>query len=96
MDAAYILVRLPIVINHRVEEARQALVRLRAGMLSFYREHCGRIAENPHWMLAVAHTFGLLREAFPDELPSRRPYRFDLDRLSMYYCDVIAREFGPE
>jgi hypothetical protein len=94
MDAAYILVRLPPILNHRRTDARRSLERLARALLEFYPQSEQRITENPHWMLAIVHTFGLLAEAFPEGFPSQRPYRFDWDRPSMYQCDVIAREAG--
>ena len=91
MDAAYVLVRLPRVTGHRVDESRQALDRLAEALLDFYGRERKRIQQDPHWMLAVVHTFGLLQEQFPDRFPSQRPYRFDWDKPSMYRCDVIAQ-----
>ena len=92
MDSTYILVRLPKVLGHREGEARQALERLRQALMPFYQEQRDRIEENPHWMSAIVHTFSLLQEAFPDDLPSERDYRFDWDDPSMYYCESIAKE----
>jgi hypothetical protein len=93
MDATYVLVRLPALINnYRQGDARQALGRLAVALDDYYAHHAEQIMANPHWMLAVVHTFGLLQEAFPDKYPSQRPYRFDWDKPSMYHCDVIANE----
>ena len=45
-------------------------------------------------MQAIVHTFSLLQKAFRDDLPSERPHRFDWDKPSMYYCEVIAKEIA--
>lgn len=92
MDATYVLLRLPAVVNHRQADARQALARLAVAMEDYYAHNAEKVMANPHWMLAVVHTFGLLQEAFPEKYPSQRPYRFDWDKPAMYYCDVIAKQ----
>ncbi|MEW6358517.1 MAG: hypothetical protein AB1696_19440 [Planctomycetota bacterium] len=92
MDSTYILARLPKLLDHRTEEARNALHRLLPALRKFYEEHRGRIEENPHWMSAIVHTFSLLQETFPNDLPSRRRHRFDWDDPAMYYCEAIAQE----
>ena len=51
------------------------------------------LLRDPHHMLAVTHTFGLLQEAFPGQYTSQRPYRFDWDRLELYDCQVIRQEW---
>jgi hypothetical protein len=89
MDSAYVLVRLPRLIGHREAEATVALQRLSAAMRLLIVDAQRDIFANPHRLLAVTHTFGLLQEAFPDEYPSERPYRFDWDKLEMFQCDVI-------
>jgi len=92
MDAAYLLVRLPGALEYRWEEAHKALRRLAPALAGHVHQHRERIAENPHRMQAICHTFSLLHEAFPKEYPSARPYRFDWDDASMYYCPVIAED----
>ena len=91
MDAAYVLARLPGVIRFREDSARAALEGLASGLGDFYSRSRERLMRDPHWMLAVVHTFGLLQEALPGAFPSRRPFRFDWDRPEMYRCEVIAR-----
>ena len=91
MDAAYVLVRLPPRVGYRETEAAAALRRLSAAMRRVYAAEQPAILDDPHGTLAVTHTFGLLQEAFPEEYPSARPYRFDWDRLDLYVCDVITR-----
>lgn len=49
---------------------------------------------NPHRMLAVTHTFGLLQENFPDEYHSEQTIRFDWDKLDLYYCEIIQKQLN--
>lgn len=92
MDAAYLLVRLPPRLGgYRQAEATAGLRRLGEAMRRIYAAEQATILDNTHQTLAVTHTFGLLQEAFPQEYPSARPYRFDWDKLAMYACEVIAR-----
>lgn len=93
MDAAYLLVRLPPRIGHRQADATAALRKLSSAMRTVFAEEQPAFFANPHQLLAVVHTFGLLQEAFPDEYPAERSYRFDWDKLEMYVCDVI-RQIG--
>lgn len=93
MDAAYILVRLPSKLSYREGEARDALARLGGAMRAYVRDQFEEVCrEGTHRMLSIAHTLGLLQEAFPDEYPSQRPYRFHWDDPRQYRCDVIVRE----
>ena len=92
MDAVYILLRLPVVLDYRRCDARRALQRIAEALTEYYPQHAVQIMQNPHRMLAIVHTFGLLQEAFPDKFPSRRPYRFDWDKPSLYNCEVIRSE----
>jgi len=92
MDAVYILLRLPVVLNYRRRDARRALQRIAEALTEYYPQHAVQIMQNPHRMLAIVHTFGLLQEAFPDKFPSQRPYRFDWDKPSLYRCEVIRSE----
>lgn len=94
MDACYVLVRLPGRIGHRRADADAALRRLSRAMRHAFARAQPALLDNPHRMLAVTHTFGLLQEALPDEYPSQRPYRFDWDKLDLYGCDVISRAAG--
>jgi hypothetical protein len=48
------------------------------------------VSQGTHRMLSIAHTLGMLQEAFPDEYPSDPLYRFNWDKPVMYRCDVIA------
>ncbi len=85
MDAAYLLVRLPRRLGgHRASDARDALDRLERATREAL--HAGRdaYAANPHAVLALVHTLGLLQEAFPERLPSEPHYRFDWDVLDQY------------
>ena len=91
MDAAYVLVRLPPRIGRRQGDAEAALRRLSAFMRRVYSEEQPQLLSDTHRILAVTHTFGLLQEAFSEEHPSARPFRFDWDKLDLYVCDVIAR-----
>lgn len=90
MDSAYVLARLPVALDYRRGDAHGALARLRPALMDFHRAQKDRIRQTPHEAQAIVHTFSLLQEAFPDELPSERPYRFDWDRPSMYYCEEVA------
>jgi hypothetical protein len=90
MDSTYVLVRLPPRIGgYRQEEALAALHKLSEAMRRMYATGQATLLDNTHQMLAVAHTFGLLQEAFPEEYRSERPYRFDWDKLDLYVCQVI-------
>ena len=95
MDAAYILVRLPS--GSRISRGAGAasVERLALALTRYYRENKTEIHQSTHGVLAIVHAFGLLQEAFPDRLPSERPYRFDWDKPSMYRCDVIRRGGKP-
>ena len=92
MDAAYLLVRIPPVAAHRTDEAKGALDRLATALVEYDGANRDQIAQNPHRMLSIVHTFGLLQEAFPARFPSERSYRFDWDAPAAYRCEVIARE----
>jgi hypothetical protein len=94
MDCAYVLVRLPKRIGYREAAAAAALGRLSVAMRSVYAAQQARILCRTHHALAVTHTFGLLQEAFPDEYPSQRPYRFDWDRTSLYDSQTIRDGIG--
>ena len=95
MDATYLLVRLPPRIGgYRQTEATVALRRVGEAMRGIYAAEQATLLDNTHQTLAVAHTFGLLQEAFPGEYPSSRPYRFDWDKLELYACEVIANRRG--
>jgi hypothetical protein len=89
MDSAYLLVRLPQRVGYREADALAALRRLSAAMRRVYAAEQATILGNTHQLLAVAHTFGLLQEVFPEEYPSERPYRFDWDKLDLYDCEII-------
>lgn len=92
MDSAYLLVRLPPRIGgYRQAEATAALRRLGEAMRRIYAQEQATILNDTHRTLGVTHTFGLLQEAFPEEFPSERPYRFDWDKLELYACEIIAR-----
>lgn len=90
MDSAYLLVRLAQRIGYRQDEAVVALRKLSSTMRHIYTAEQAVLLNNTHRMVAVAHTFGLLQEAFPDEYRSERPYRFDWDKLDLYLCQVIT------
>jgi hypothetical protein len=90
MDSAYLLVRLARRIGYRQDEAVAALRRLSSAMRHMYAAKQAVLLNNTHPMVAVAHTFGLLQEAFPDEYRSERPYRFDWDKLDLYVCQAIT------
>jgi hypothetical protein len=96
MDAAFLLVRLPPRLDHRRGDALAALRRLAAAT----REALGRgreaYASNPHAVLALTHTLGLLQEAFPDQHPSSPAYRFEWEVLGQYASAAIrAALTGP-
>lgn len=90
MDSAYLLVRLARRIAYREDEAVAALRRLSSAMRRIYVAQQAALLDNTHRMVAVAHTFGLLQEAFPDAYHSERPYQFDWDKLDLYVCQVIV------
>lgn len=91
MDSAYLLVRLPKRIGYRQKDAIDSLQRLSAAMRDIYAKNQPTLLRDTHRMLAITHTFGLLQEAFPEEYVSKRPYRFDWDKLDLYACEVIAQ-----
>ena len=90
MDAAYVLVRLPSILHHGQTQATRALERLASGLVDYYRDNEDRVHQSTHGVLAIVHAFGLLQEAFPDQFPSERPYRFDWDKPEMCRCDAIS------
>ncbi|MCP4641730.1 MAG: hypothetical protein GY851_14910 [bacterium] len=90
MDSAYLLARLPSAIGHRQEHARDALWRLGDAARNAFLENQPYYTGNPHKMLSLTHTFGLLQEVFPGEFPSDTPYRFEWEDTSVYRCGVIA------
>ena len=92
MDCIYLLVRPARVLGHRRAEADRALARVSAALAEFHRLHGARVRENPHSMSAIVHAFALLQEAFPEDHPSRAPFRFHWDRAESYYSEVVARE----
>ena len=94
MDAIYILVRLPGKIGYRQEEAIDALQRASRTMRTVLESHEEELFLSTHRALAVIHAVGLLQEAFPDEYPSERPYRFDWDRLAQYESNVIRNSLA--
>ncbi len=90
MDAAYLLVRLPPQLGHRQADAVDALWRLAGATRRLVAEQAAAYAINPHAVLALTHTLGLLQEAFPDAFPSKPRFRFDWDDLSQYACAALA------
>lgn len=90
MDAIYLLTRLPALIQYRQAEAHAALVRASAALRERFVQHQAQYFDNPHSMLALTHSFGLLQETFPHEYPSQRPYRFDWDTPALYRCAHIT------
>lgn len=91
MDAIYVLTRLPARIGYREQDAHAGLVKANAVMREIFFQNQAHYCDNPHAMLALTHTFGLLQETFPDEYRSERPYRFEWDRPELYRCEVITR-----
>src|SRR5690606_1186856 len=91
MDAIYVLTRLPRLIGYRESDALAGLARANEVMRDMFVQHQAHYLGNPHAMLSITHTFGLLQETFASDYPSQRPYRFDWDVPAFYRCDVIAR-----
>jgi hypothetical protein len=91
MDSTYLLVRLPRRLGSRRPDAVEALRRLSLALRRLYAQAQEKLLENPHRVLSVVHTFGLLQEAFGDEYRSDRPYRFDWDLLGLYDSEAIRR-----
>ena len=90
MDCAFLLARVPSRIGYREQDARDALGRLSHALrATFARRQVDFYAQNPHKMLALTHTFGLLQETFPEEYPSNPSYRFNWEDTRVYVCDVI-------
>lgn len=92
MDAAYLLVRLPPRTGHREAESRAALAALGEATRALLGRARDRdaYASNPHAVLALTHTLGLLQEAFPDAFPSTPRYRFDWDVLDQYRSPTLG------
>ncbi len=83
MDAAYILWRLGNRIGLPFDEREEALRRV----LHAVEAHLAEVpvsAMATHHLAAVLHTLGLLAEAFPDEVQTSVPWRFDWDRAEMF------------
>jgi hypothetical protein len=92
MDAAFILVRLPPLLNYREQDARLAMKRVGRAFSELLPSGFEAIARGgTHRMVAIAHTLGFLQEVFPDEFPSQPQYRFDWDKPELFRCDVIAK-----
>ncbi|MGH0036206.1 MAG: hypothetical protein ACQGVK_14360 [Myxococcota bacterium] len=91
MDAAYLLARVPPRVSHREADAAQALRRLGEATRAALLRDQDAYASNPHAVLALAHTLGILQEAFPDEFRSTPRYRFDWDVLAQYASPTLAR-----
>jgi hypothetical protein len=95
MDAIYVLTRLPGHIGgYRAADTRARLIKASAAMRERFVQQQAQYFDNPHWMLALTHSFGLLQETFPDEYPSERPYRFDWDVPAFYQCDLITPDMS--
>lgn len=93
MDAAFLLVRLPPRLRHREAHARtalRALARATRDVLSRAADRAA-YAGNPHAVLALAHTLGLLQETFPGDFPSGPTFRFDWETLSQYASPVLGQ-----
>jgi hypothetical protein len=90
MDAIYVLTRLPSRIGYRESDSHAGLVRANQHMRDMFIKHQEHYCGNPHAMLAITHTFGLLQETFADDYPSQQPYRFDWDVPALYRCDAIS------
>lgn len=92
MDSAFILVRLPPLLNHREQDARLAMQRVGRAFHELLPAGFEAIAAGgTHRMVAIAHTLGFLQEAFPDDFPSQPGYRFNWDKPELFHCDVIAK-----
>jgi hypothetical protein len=97
MDAIYVLTRLPGHIGgYRAADAHAGLVRASNAMRERFVQHQAQYLDNPHHMLSLTHSFGLLQETFPDEYPSQRPYRFDWDVPALYEVDAITPDMEAE
>jgi hypothetical protein len=94
MDSVYVLARLPKRLGYREADATTALRRTAKALREVYVWEQEKILAHTHRTLAVTHTFGLLQEAFPEEFPSERPYRFDWDRLDLYDSGTIRKGIG--
>ena len=90
MDAIYILVRLPKLVNYKEDIAVFALRKALEGMKNVYNTEKSSLMENTHAMLAVVHALGLLCEAFPDEFEYSKPWRFDWDKPALFKCKLLA------
>lgn len=92
MDAIYVLTRLAPRIGYREDDAVAALAKANAMMRDMFIQHQDYYCGNPHSMLAMTHTFGLLQETFPNDYPSEHPYRFGWDLPELYHSAVITRD----
>jgi hypothetical protein len=91
MDAIYLLTRLPRYIGgYREADAHAGLVKASAALRERFIQQQAHYLNNPHSMLALTHSFGLLQEALPDEYLSERPYRFDWDVPAHYRSSHIT------
>ena len=96
MDAIYVLTRLPGRIGYREADARAGLVKASAALRERFVQQGAQYFDNPHWMLSLTHSFGLLQETFPDEYLSERLYRFDWDVPALMRVDLITPDMEAE
>ena len=89
MDAVYILVRLPKLVNHKTDESVLALRKALEGFQKVYATEISFLKENTHAMLSVVHALGLLCEAFPGEFLYSKPWRFDWDKPALFQCGLL-------
>lgn len=92
MDSIYLLTRPARALDYRRADADDALQRAGDALAEFYRLHADTVRDNPHSMSALTHSFALLQEAFPEDWPGDRPFRFDWDRAEQYHSEVIATQ----
>lgn len=93
MDSAYLLIRLPNVIGYRQNDAINALNKLYNAFINFFETQWDILKQDTHRLLANVHIFGLLAEAFPERFKASKNWRFDWDKVDMYKCDVIYKEW---
>ena len=90
MDSTYLLVRIPGLIDYKKKESMVALDSLANALTLFWHQQKKRFMQDPHWTLAIVHTFGLLQEAYPERFPSMKPFQFDWDLPSLLQSKTIS------
>ena len=92
MDSAYLLERIPELIDYKKKESMVALDSLANALTLFWHQQKKRFMQNPHRTLAIVHTFCLLQEAYPERFQSIKPFQFGWDLTSMLKSKTISQK----